>query len=137
VTDENRRQNVTEEVGRGNEALAEAKHLLAGGFCNGAVCRAYYAAYHWARALLLTRGIEARTHRGTVQLLGLHFVKDGPLPEAAASDLAQLENYRELSDYTASAQFSTEQASAQIARAEAFIGACRTLLSGGASNAPQ
>ena len=80
------------------------------------------------RALLFTRGIESKTHRGVIQLLNLHFVKDGPLSPQMAEHLSHLETYRELCDYTAIAQFTKDQAREELARAEAFIAACRSLI---------
>ena len=40
MTEENGRSNATEEAGRGDECLAEARYLLAGAFHNAAVSRA-------------------------------------------------------------------------------------------------
>lgn len=128
MTGENSRENAREDVARGEEALSAARHLCAGGFNNDAVSRAYYAAFHWARALLVSKGIEAKTHRGTVQLLGLHFVKTGLLPPDIAGLLAHLETYRELVDYTPATRFTKEEAEQEIARAERFIGAVRPLI---------
>ena len=76
-----------EEREHGNEALAAARCLLENGFLRDAVSRAYYAAFHRARASLLLRGMEPKTHRSTVQLFSLHFVKDGPLDDGVASML--------------------------------------------------
>jgi len=92
------------------------------------VSRAYYSAFHWARALLLTKGIETRTHRGVVQMFSLHFVKDGPLTEDTAGLLAQLGTYRELSDYASTVSFSEKEAHDAIDRARQFIDACRPLV---------
>lgn len=50
MTEDNGRTNAQDEAQRGDEALAAARHLLTGRFCNDAVSRAYYAAFHWARA---------------------------------------------------------------------------------------
>lgn len=128
MTKTNGRHNSIREMARAKETLAEAQHLLKGGFYNGAVSRAYYAAFHWACALLVSRGLQSKTHRGIIQLLNLHFVKDGPLSARAAEHLSHLDTYRELSDYTADARFTKAQASAELARAEAFIAACRPLI---------
>jgi uncharacterized protein len=128
VTDGNAKANAREEVAHGDEALAAARCLIDNGFLRDAVSRAYYAAFHWARAMLLRKGIEPKTHRGVVQLFSLHFVKDGPLSEETASLLAHLETYRELSDYTPAAAFTAEQAREEVSRAERFIDACRPLV---------
>ena len=76
-TSENQIANAREEVHRGNEALRAAEELLQLALCNDAVSRAYYAAYHWARAVLFTQGLESKTHRGVVQLVALRFVREG------------------------------------------------------------
>ena len=128
MTDENVRRNMAEGIERGDEALRAAQHLLAGGFHNDAVSRAYYAAFHWASALLLTKGIERRTHRGLIQMFGLHFVKEGPLSHETAGFLGRLETSRELSDYNAAARFSEDEAREEIHQAEQFIDACRPLV---------
>ena len=129
MTEENGRTNAVEEANRGDECLKEARYLLEGGFCNAAVSRAYYAALHWALALLLLKGFEPKTHRGVIQLLHLHYVEYGTLPTEAAAALGQLETYRELSDYNVRADFDAARAAAEIRQAETFITACRPLLS--------
>ena len=128
MTDANSRENCLEEAARGDEALAAADCLLRNGFFRDAVPRAYYAAFHWASTLLLTRGLQARTHRGVVQLLHLHFVKDGPLRQADGALLGQLATSGELGDYVSGASFDREEASAQIAASRRFIDACRPVL---------
>ena len=128
MTPENRKANAEDEVARGNDALEAARVLLDAGLFNDAVSRAYYAGYHWASALLLTKGIEPRTHRGKIQMVSVHFVRTGLLDEKAAAELSRLEDYREVSDYTAGTKFTQEEAAKAIERAESFITACRPLL---------
>lgn len=102
--------------------------LLAAGLYQDAISRAYYAAFPWARALLVSRGLEPTSHRGTIQLLGLHFVKDGPLSKESAGLLAHLETWRELCDDNPDARFSEDQAAEEVARAERFIEAVTPLV---------
>jgi len=73
VTEANRRDNARNEAALGDDALRAADALLGLGLPNDAVSRAYYAAFHYARALLLTEGLEPKTHRGVVDLLIEHF----------------------------------------------------------------
>jgi uncharacterized protein (UPF0332 family) len=124
----NARENAREQAKRGDECLAEARYLMEGGFHNAAVSRAYYAAYHWARALLFLKGAEPKTHRGVSQQLALHYVQPGTLPEETAAALGHLGTFRELSDYDATATFDAERAMAEIQRATMFIAACRPRL---------
>ena len=72
--------------------------------------------------------MRAKTHRGVIQLLQLHYVEAGGLPDEATAALGQLETYRELSDYNAKADFDSGRADAEIRRAEGFIAVCRPLL---------
>ena len=128
MTPENQQANVRDEVARGNEALQAAEELLRLGFFNDTVSRAYYAAYHWAKALLLSKGMESKTHRGMVQLVALRFVREGLLPGDAATVLAQLEDAREASDYAASTRFTEQEARDTLERARAFIEFCKPVL---------
>lgn len=68
MTADQRRAAVAAEVARGKEALEAAEILLAAGKYADAISRAYYAAYHHARALLVTVGEEPRTHGGLDRL---------------------------------------------------------------------
>jgi uncharacterized protein (UPF0332 family) len=128
MTGENIKRNVREERERGDECLRAAEHLIAGGFFNDAVSRSYYAALHYARALLFTKELEAKSHRGVNTLFSLHFVKGGQLSFEALSDLSRLETFRELSDYNSSTEFTREQAMDEVDRARRFIAACLPLL---------
>ena len=62
-----------------DDALQAASALLQLGLHNDAVSRAYYAAFHYARALLLLEGLEPKTHRGVVALLLEHYESPGRL----------------------------------------------------------
>lgn len=69
MTDENRKRNVVEALARASEARTAAEALLAAGLHRDAVSRAYYAAFHYMRALLFARGLDPRSHRSAFQLL--------------------------------------------------------------------
>src|SRR5690554_1514859 len=58
-------------------SLDEAKLLIDNEYWNAAINRMYYACYYAVSALLISRGIQAHTHAGVRQMLGLHFVKTG------------------------------------------------------------
>ena len=127
MSPENEIANAREEMARGDEALRAATELHRLGLYNDTVSRAYYAAYHWTRAVLFTEGLESRTHRGAHQLLALHFVRAGLLPETAATLLSQLENLREASDYAAAVRFTEEESGEALRKTGTFIAICATL----------
>lgn len=77
LNDVNRTENARLEKKRGDDAWEEATLLLKNEKFDGAVSRAYYAAYHYACAVLLTKGLEARSHQGVQRLFHLHFIRTG------------------------------------------------------------
>lgn len=100
MTNENRRANSAAELARADESLRAARLLTDAGLLADAESRVYYAAYHAAVALLLAEGLEARSHTGVSQLLGLHFVKPGRLESGDARLFARLQKYRIEADYS-------------------------------------
>jgi hypothetical protein len=99
VTEANRRANVASELARAEESMKAARLLIDAGLLHDAESRLYYAIYHAAVAVLLTEGIEPRSHAGTVSLLGLHFVKTGRMAAEDARLFARIQKYRIESDY--------------------------------------
>ena len=59
--------------------MNEAKEVIKLGFWSLAGNRLYYAAFHMASALLLDKGITARSHSGVIHLIGAQFVTKGLL----------------------------------------------------------
>jgi len=128
VNEKNRRQNVLDEIARGEQALRAAEALLGLGLNSDAISRAYYAAYHFLRALLLTRGIEPKTHAGAISQFSLEFVRAGLLPSSHNRLLGGLQRMRELADYDAAVQFSEDDAKSEIEDARAFAMEAQGLL---------
>jgi uncharacterized protein (UPF0332 family) len=131
VSPENTRAHVRAELDRGDLALRAAHELHKLGLLPDAVSRAYYAALHVARALLLTEGVEPQTHAGVSSMLGMHFVVPGRLSADRAKDLARLEQFRAEADYNRFFVFTTEGAAEEIAAADRFCAAGRSLLAAG------
>ena len=64
MTEANRLANARAEAALGDDALRAASALVELGLHNDAVSRAYYAAFHYARALLLVAGLPAEDPPG-------------------------------------------------------------------------
>ena len=133
MTRENRLDNARAEALLGDDALRAADALVALGLTNDAVSRAYYAAFHYARALLLLEGLEPKTHRGVVSLLGQHFEVSGRLPAGRVSDLAALQTFRGVADYDSRQRVSLAQAQGQVAAARQFVEQAQRILAGAAA----
>lgn len=125
---DNRTHAATEELDRAAGCLAEAAMLRANGFPFGAVSRAYYAAFHATRALLFSLGLEPKSHRAAINMLGEHFVKAGKLAPELGRLVSHLQRDREDADYQTGAVFTDEEAAIAIGDAERFVEAARGLL---------
>ena len=108
MTEENKRKNIQAEMERAAEALDAAILLFDNGFLNDAISRLYYYVLYNVRALLLTKGLEPRTHEGALRMLGLHFIKEGILEARVSHIFSKLMKYREESDYNPSYVFTKE-----------------------------
>lgn len=113
----NRRLNLLVEVDKAEASLKAAELCFRAALWDDAVSRAYYAAYHMVQALLLTEGLEAKTHEGTHDLFYLHFVKPGRVPAHLAKVLAGLQRFREQADYSRVFRFTRDGAKEELDRA--------------------
>jgi len=120
VTDENRKRNMADELARAEQAVRAARALLELGLYADAVSRAYYAAFHSLRALLLSRGLEAKTHAGAIHLFNTEFVRAGLFASSHNRLLGGIQRSRELADYDAAVSFSKEDADGCLRDAETF-----------------
>jgi uncharacterized protein (UPF0332 family) len=101
--------------------LADAKLLLDAGSARSSVNRAYYAVFYAARALLLTRGLEARKHAGVRSFLDREFVKTGELDRSMSETYHDLFNWRTDADYRDFVEVPMDTAQDLIARAREFV----------------
>ena len=128
MTKDNRKKNIAAEVRRGTETLESAQILLDAGKYADAISRAYYGAFHYARALLLMLGEEVRSHGGLDRLLQRDFVREGQLDPEVARLFSRLMTYRFEADYTAEFVFTSEAAREELDAANRFVEAARRLL---------
>ena len=110
MTGLNRAAGIAEELARAESALAASALLADGGFPSDAVSRLYYSMLFRVRALLLTIGLEPKSHEGALRLLSLHFVKTGRLEPEASHLFSRLMKYREEADYNPSYLFTVDDA---------------------------
>ena len=105
MTGENIRANIRDELERAQISREAAELLANNGYVLDAISRIDYWVYHTVRALLQTKGLEPKTHEGSLRLFSLHFVKNGPLLASHAHILSRLMKYRQEADYNPSYVF--------------------------------
>jgi uncharacterized protein (UPF0332 family) len=108
VNEENKKANIREEIDRANEANRAAHLLFENGFIRDAVSKACYSLLYSIRAVLLTEGLEPKSHEGALRLFGLHFVKPGAFEAKDSHIFSKLMKFREEADYNPSYTFARE-----------------------------
>ncbi|MBI3930038.1 MAG: HEPN domain-containing protein [Armatimonadetes bacterium] len=128
MNEENKRRNLRQAMAEAQSIYEEAELLVRHGKFKGAVSRAYYSVLCGARALLLSLGVEARTHSGVAHLVYEHFVQTGRLEPATARVLRVLQVSREDADYELAAIVTGEMAAAALVDAGNYLTSVRQLL---------
>jgi len=106
---------------RAEKALKSARLLEENGELEDATSRAYYAMFHATRALLFSKDIKAKTHKGAISLFGEKIVKQGIMSEEYADILRKAFDLRQKSDYEIYSETSVELVREVIKNAERFI----------------
>lgn len=88
--------------------LREAEDMIDTKHWNLAIQRLYYACFYMASALLMSRGINARTHNGVVGQLGQNFVSKGFLTKDEGRLYSRLLQNRITGDYNDFFDFTRE-----------------------------
>lgn len=98
--------------------LDQAKFNAESGFWDLIVNRLYYSIYHAVNALLLIDGINTKSHKGTSQQFGLHYVKNGIFDESDGRFYHRLQTKREQADYDNVFKLSEEEGKSILNKAE-------------------
>ncbi len=117
----NKQHNIQVEWDKAQEALREAEMLCAQQMPGGAISRAYYAAFHAATAMVLTEGLQVRSHQGLGRLFSLHFIKTKILAVEMSRILSKAQKYREEADYSAAYVFTMTDATERLTEVRTFM----------------
>jgi hypothetical protein len=101
--------------------LKSARDLFTNEDFADSISRSYYAIFQAARALLATANLESRKHSGVVALFNQHFVKTGQVGRELGAVLKDAWRQREIADYSDVAEFTRDEAEAQLRDAEMFV----------------
>lgn len=121
MNEKNKKIGAHEEWERAQHTLQAAKVLATQKMWEDATSRAYYAAFHATQAILLTKGLQAKSHQGTIHLFIQEFVKTGVIEPAYSQSLARTAKYREEADYRHNMVFTKDQVDQSIREVEQFL----------------
>lgn len=110
------------------DSLKEAKAVAQLGFWNLAGNRLYYAAFHMASALLLDKGIVAKTHSGVIHLIGAKFVTQGLLEREYGRLFSRLYELRQSGDYDDIYDITEEEVVPYMESTELFVAKMESLM---------
>lgn len=82
-----------------DEALEEAKILLAAGHCRGALNRAYYAMFYALQVLVIQNKVKISKHSGLISYFDREFVRPGIIDKKFSKWLHRLFDLRQDADY--------------------------------------
>lgn len=99
LTKEERESIINYRKERALKTLEEARITANNSMWNLTMNRLYYAVFYAAGALLVKNSIPSNSHQGTMRMLQLHFIKEGPLNKDDSSTLRDLYNMRITGDY--------------------------------------
>lgn len=121
-------ERAAREMRKASRTLREAEYLLEAQMLEGAASRAYYAAFHAARALLFLRSKSPKSHRGILMQFSQEFVRPGTVPIEFSAILQQERREREFVDYEAIEGITPADAQRFVADARRFVAAMAKLL---------
>lgn len=108
MMEENKKENIREEIERASRTMNAATLLFDNNLINDAVSRLYYFLLYHIRALLLSKGLEPKSHEGALRLFALHFIKEKLFDPKDSHVFSKLMKYREEADYNPSYVFSKD-----------------------------
>ena len=122
------RDLVIAEWRRARESLGAAVTYESASYCADSISRAYYAAFHAAKAALWLDDIEPSTHQGVISRFGEHIVVTHYVEREWGRELNPLAKLRNDADYEVEMVFGEADARDAYQRAAAFLDRIRALL---------
>ena len=116
---------------RAHSTLQEADVLAAAEQWLGCINRIYYATFYAARALVVSKGLKAKTHAGVRTLFSDEFVRTGAFPRELAKFYSDLFDERIETDYAFAYEAEISAVPDWLYQARAFVKAAAALLGQG------
>ena len=113
------------------EELETSTLLLSNQHYRACVSRAYYAMYYATQALLISKNLKSRTHKGVIQQFSQNFVKSDDFPTSMIRDLKRIYDLRQLSDYEAAISLTSEETAKALEVSINFVSQVRVYLDEG------
>ena len=130
LTEEERRAIVVYRLEKADDAFIEAKDCASMGHWTLTANRLYYTVYYASSALLVSAGYVAKTHEGTIGMIGQYYVRTDILTKDDGALLARLQNMRHTGDYDDFMDWTQEDVEPFISKVESFLEKIKKLIYG-------
>lgn len=128
IDKEEGRLRAKDEIERASAELNAALLLHEKGFFFKSVSSAYYSIYHAAKALLLIKGIEPKTHEGIERMFSLYYLKTKEFDLTVGKTIGRLMKMREEADYYPEVPLTEDESDGAIKMAKAFVETAKKLI---------
>ena len=115
-------------IAHAKECLRESELLLGADEYKGATNRAYYAAFHSLRAVLILQEFDSKKHSGIIAKFGEKYLKTEMFDKQISEYITSLFRIRTASDYDDFYIVSKEEAKSQFEKARVIVEQIETYL---------
>lgn len=119
---------ITYRIGKAEEVYTAASILYEAGQWNSVVNRLYYACFYVASALLLKRGVGAKSHGGVIAKFSECAVRTGEIAADEYRVYSKLLNWRTKGDYNDMFDFAKEDVDSIMQPTRQFVDKVKALL---------
>ena len=115
-------------IDKAEEVYSAAVLLYNAGQWNSAINRLYYACFYAASALLLKRGVGAKSHGGVIAKFSENIVRTGEMSAEEYRVYSKLLNWRTKGDYSDMFDFTEEDVASVMVPTRTFLDKVKQLI---------
>jgi len=128
MTEKEKLEMISYRMKRAQETFREVQLHIDNELWTTAINRLYYACYYAVSALLLKKNIKTRSHAGTRQMFGLHFIKNEVISKELGKFYSDIFDMRHTGDYDDFVDYSKEDVMSALDPAKDLISKIETLV---------
>lgn len=115
-------EKIAQRLTLAEEAWQDAQHLISDrkSYRSG-VSRSYYGIFHAAQALIISKGLRAKSHSGLVHLFAEYFVRSEEFDSEYQRIISNAFQFRQVGDYDPVVVISKDEAELAVHQARQFI----------------
>lgn len=115
-------------VEKAKKFISTAKRLINYGDYDSSVSRTYHAMFYIVEAILLSKNLKFKSHRGVISAFGQHFIKTNIFPKIMSDHLRNAMDKRFKGDYEYTTSVNKDEANDLLTVGQEFIKTVRQYL---------